>query len=164
MKPVESTAEILYLRMLNRSVDKRWGDWAYEMLVAGFDSESLVMLAGEAEFYNQFEMQTMADKAFSELNLKWDNREKVSMDYVRYLVKKALAGEKQVGIVLDSLKEGYLGWDYERVLQDFALLFWAKEDLDYCGEQYYWEGATKENIDKIAIEYFREWLGKMMPN
>jgi len=35
MQPVDSTAEILYLRMLNRSVDKRWADWVYEMLVGG---------------------------------------------------------------------------------------------------------------------------------
>lgn len=160
MQPVDSTAEILFLRMLYRSVDKQWADWAYEMLVAGFDSESLVMLAGEMNFYNQFEMQRLADKALDELNLNWDDRENVLRDYARYLVKKAVSGKTSTATALDTLAIIYRTLDYEEPWGDFYALYYAKSDLDLYGFQHYWDGATKENIDEIIISYFREWLSK----
>lgn len=160
MQPVESTAEILYHRMLNRSVDKRWADWAYEMLVAGFDSESLVMLAGEVEFYNQFEMQRLADKVFEELGLRWDNREVASKNQARYLVEKALAGKTSIPTAIDNLKEIYRDLDYEESLGGFYGLYWAKSDLELYGVQYYWDGATRENFIEIATDYFKEWLSE----
>ena len=69
MKPVPSTSEILVFRMLDRNIDKRWIDWAYEMICAGFETENLIELAGEIEPYNQFELQRLTDKIFKELGL-----------------------------------------------------------------------------------------------
>ncbi|MES2111019.1 MAG: hypothetical protein V4577_19840 [Bacteroidota bacterium] len=160
MKPVDSTAEILYLRMLNRSVDKRWVDWAYDMLVAGFDSESLVMLAGETEFYNQFEMHRLADKVFEELGLRWDNREQVLKGYTASLLKKVLNKKAPIAATLDILKDAYLDLGYEDFFNDFFLLSHAKRALTDYGFQHYWKDATKENIDQVIIDYFRDWLRK----
>jgi len=47
------------------------------MISAGFETESLLMLAGEVEPFNQFEMQRLTDKVFDELGLVYDNRELV---------------------------------------------------------------------------------------
>src|ERR1700760_1376096 len=118
MQPIDSTAEILYLRMLNRSVDKRWAVWAYEMLVAGYDTESLVILAGEVEFYNQFEMHRLADKSFEELGLRWDDRDLVLRGYASYLLKKVLTGETSIAWSLDALKGIYLMLEYESIFHD----------------------------------------------
>lgn len=49
LQPVKSTAEILAFKAFNKDIDKRWIDWAYNMLLAGYSTEYLVMLAGERE-------------------------------------------------------------------------------------------------------------------
>jgi hypothetical protein len=100
MKPVKSTAEILAFKALNRDVDKTWVDWAVDMLIAGFDTEHLTILAGESEPFNQFQMQELAEKVLVELQL-----------------------------------------DYS----------------DNSENQWYWDGATRENIEKIITDYFTAW-------
>ncbi len=160
MKPIPSTAEILHLRTLNRSVNKRWVDWAYDMLVAGFDTDSLVMLAGETEFSNQFEMQSLADKALHELNLKWDNRELVIRNYACYIIEKVLNDKINIITALDILKEAFLDLNYENYFHDFYLLYHAKRSLDNYGFQHYWDGATRENIDAVIKQYFIDWKAR----
>ena len=59
MKPVKSTTEILALKALNRDIDKFWVNWAVDMLLAGFDTENLIILAGESEPFNQFQLELL---------------------------------------------------------------------------------------------------------
>ncbi|GAB3921050.1 hypothetical protein [Mucilaginibacter myungsuensis] len=160
MKPIPSTAEILAFRMLERPVDKRWTDWAYEMLCAGFETENMVMLAGETEPYNQFELRLLADKVFAEFGLTWDDRELVYRNYIRYLISQVIEGDRAPLSALLILKDIYDGEDMDGSLTDFALLYWAHGDLDYSDVQYYWDGATRENIDEMTRAYFVEWLEK----
>ncbi|HVW98180.1 MAG TPA: hypothetical protein VHA56_19585 [Mucilaginibacter sp.] len=157
MKPIPSTAEILAFKMIGRSIDKRWVDWAYDMLCEGFDTENLVMLAGETEPFNQFEMQRLTDQVFEELGLKWDDREAVLKNYVSYLIDPVLAGKKKADVVLSVLYGLYQELGYESSLNDFSLLYWAKDDLRYSDDQWYWPGATRGNIDEIIMNYFTKW-------
>jgi hypothetical protein len=160
MKPVPSTAEIIVFKMLGHNVNKKWIVWAYDMLVAGFESENLVTLAGEFEPYNQFELQRLTDKVFTELNLTYDNRELVYKNYVCYLVAKALDNEIKAANVLDIIKGICIEEEYEPLLMDFYMLYYAYDDLKYSENQSYWDGATRENIDKITKDYFMEWKAK----
>jgi hypothetical protein len=160
MKPIPSTAEILMFKILEQPVSKKWIDWAYDMLVAGFETENLVMLAGETEPYNQFEVQHLADKVLKEFNLTWDDREQVYKNYVCYLVSAVLDGKLKAVNVLCIIKDVYLDKDLEPYLQDFSLLYWAYNDLTYSDQQWYWEGATRENIETIIKDYFMEWKAK----
>ena len=160
MKPIPSTAEILAFKMLGHNVNKRWITWDYDMLVAGFESENLVILAGETEPYNQFELQGLTDKVFAELNLSCDNRALVYKNYICYLVAKALDNEIKAANVLDIIKDLYIENNYESLLGNFYLLYYACDDLKYSENQGYWDGATRENIDKIIKDYFMEWKAK----
>jgi hypothetical protein len=158
MKYIPSTAEILAFKMLGKSVDKRWINWAYDMLNAGFETESLVMLAGEIEPYNQFELQSLTNKVFNELNLTWDDIEQVYTNYICYLVSEAIANKLKLEEVLNTIKEIYYQLDYEPSLQDFYMLYCAYDDLKYSDNQYYWEGANRGNIDLIVRQYFEDWI------
>lgn len=144
--------------MLGRPVTKQWVDWAYDMLCAGFETENLLMFAGETEPYNQWELQRLTDKIFSEHGLRWDNEEIVYRNYICYLINEALDGRKTFISVLVAVKHIYDDRDREKSLQDFAMLYWAKDDLDAWGDQSYWPDATKENIDAIIEAYFRAYL------
>ena len=160
MKPIPSTAEILAFKMLGRSINKKWIDWAYDMLEAGFETENLVMLAGEIEPFNQFELQSLADKVLKELNLTWDDRQQVYKNYVCYLVSEALDEKLKAVNVLSALKDICIANDYEPYLYDFYSLYFAYEDLRYSENQWYWNGATRENIDVVIKQYFMEWKAR----
>lgn len=157
MKPVKSTAEILAFKALNRDINKTQVDWAVEMLVAGFDNENLVILAGEFEPYNQFQLQNLTTKVLDELQLDYSDKDQTIKNYACYLIDKSLNGELDNFKVLDTLKDICIELDYEKYLYDFYSLYFAKDDLSYSENQWYWDGATRENIEKIITDYFTTW-------
>lgn len=161
LQPVKRTAEILAFKVLNRNITEAWVDWALEMLLAGYDTEHLVILAGEREPFNSFQMQVLTDKVLAELHLNYSDKHQVIKNYVCYLIGKSLDGELENFRVLSILKGlcieiGYQDplYDY---LYDFYSLYFAKEDLLHAEYQYYWGEATKENIDEIITNYFIQW-------
>jgi hypothetical protein len=160
MKPVKSTAEILAFKALNLEVDKTWVDWAVDMLMAGFNTEHLAILAGESEPFNQFQMQELVDKVLAELQLGFKDKAQTIKNYACYLIDKSLNGELDNFKVLDILKDICIELDYEKYLYEFYLLYFAKYDLSYSKNQYYWNGATRENIDKVVTNYFVVWKTK----
>jgi hypothetical protein len=164
MKPVKSTAEILAFKLLNRDIDKTWVDWAVQMLLAGYDTEHLTILAGESEPFNQFQMQELADKVLTELQLDYSDKGQTIKNYACYLIDKSLNGELDNFKVLDILKDICIELDYEKYLFDFYLLYNAKDDLCYSENIYHWDGATRENIDKIITDYFRTWKTNCSPD
>nr|WP_298891611.1 hypothetical protein [uncultured Acinetobacter sp.] len=156
MKPVKTTVEILAFKALNRSIDQFWVNWAIDMLTAGYDTEHLKMLAVEIQPFNQFEMQMLTDKVLDELQLSYNNKDQIIKNYVSYLIDKSLNGELNSFSVLSILKDIYLELDCEEDLEDFNQLYFAKDDLFHSPVQWYWHGATQENIDDIIIEYFKK--------
>jgi len=51
-EPVSSTWKILKNKALNSDIDASWKTWAFEMIEAGFESDSLYALAASTD-YNQ---------------------------------------------------------------------------------------------------------------
>ncbi len=151
--PIPSTTEILAFKVLNRYTDKRWVDWAVDMLMAGFDTEHLCILAGESEPLDFFEMQSLTTKVLAELDLDYSDRDQIILNYVIYLIDQALAGEMDGFAVLSKLKDLHMEQDLD-YLYNFYLLYWAKDDLLEMGQQGYWIGATRQNIDRIVEEQF----------
>ncbi len=157
MKPVKSTAEILAFKALNRDIDKTWVDWAVDMLMAGFETEHSTILAGESEPFNQFQMQELAEKVFKELRLDYSDKDQTIKNYACYLIDKSLDGELDNFKVLEILKDICVELDFEKYLYDFFFLYFAKDDLSYSENQWYWDGATRENIEIIVADYFTAW-------
>lgn len=162
MKPVKSTAEVLAFKALNRDINKTQVDWAVEMLMAGFDTENLAILAGEFEPYNQFQLQNLTTKVLDELQLDYSDKDQTIKNYACYLIDKSLNGELDNFKVLDTLKDICIELDYEKYLYDFFSLYFAKDDLSESENQWYWDGATRENIDQIITDYFVNWKVKYM--
>lgn len=164
MNTVRSTSEILAFKILNRNVDTVWINWAVDMLIAGHSSESLLYLAGENEKTNQFELQNLANKTLNELALDYSNYEKVIKDYVCYLLDKAILKEKKYTSVLETLKNLCVELDYDSSLYDFYSLYYAWEDLKYDDHQWYWDNATKKNINQIIEDYFNKRKSECLSN
>lgn len=158
MKYIKSTYSILALYVLNRDADDSWAIWALDMLGAGFETEHLVILAGAREPYNQFYMRDLTARVFSELSLDFSAFDRVINDYALWLVEETLTGHLHYSIVLAKLKDLYQQFGYPDSLSPFYLLYWADDDLKHGDVQWYWEGATKENMSAITRDYFQEWV------
>jgi hypothetical protein len=157
MKPIKSTYEILAYKVLNHSVDQTWVDWAYQMLLAGFDNENLIILAGETSPYNEFELRELTSKIFDELHLDYSDTEKVIKNYTSYLIDKAIVGEIETVKVLEILKDICIELDYAKYLYHFYTLYFAKTDLLEYEDQYYINDVDRSNIDKTIADYFVKW-------
>ena len=157
MKLVKTTAEILAFKVLNRDIDKTWVNWAVEMLMAGFDGEYLTIMAGESEPFNQFQMQELADKVLTELELDHLDKDQTIKNYACYLIDKSLDGEIDNIEALGILKNICIELDYKKYLYDFYSLYFAKDDLLHSEDQWYWNGASRGNIDSIITNYFIKW-------
>jgi hypothetical protein len=157
MKYIESTYEVLAWRVQNRGVDDKWVDWAIDMILAGFETEHLLILAGELKPFNQFYLHDLTSKVFQELGLDTLSIDKVISNYVVYLVSEAKCGRRNPVTVLAILKEFYFNYDLDD-LKEFATLYWAWDDLQYGEVQWYWDGADRSNISNIIQQYFDDWL------
>jgi len=160
MKPIDSTAEVLAYKVLNRLTDKIWIDWAYNMLLAGIETESLLILAGMEEPLDYFEMRSLTEKVFDELGLAHSNKNEILKLYASYLIKQNLDGKIKSSLVLSNFKDIYIELDYYPPLSDFYDFYFAWKDLQYDTVQWYIDGVDRANIDQVIDEYFREWISK----
>jgi len=155
---VPSTKEILAWRVLNRSIDESWVDWAVSMLQAGHDTLHLAILAGQTEPFNQFEMVAIVDKVLAELGCEWSNKEAVIRDYVAELLHQMLAHQIASREALRILADMCIELDYPSDLLDFYLLYFAQDDLLTSEAQWHWPGATRENIEEKIRQHVTQWL------
>ena len=152
------TPAILAYKTLNRDFDRIWVDWAVEMLVNGYDTEHLVILAGMGEPFDYFEMQTLTTKALNELGLDFSDKLQAVWNYVSYLIQMCLDGKLESVKVLAELRDLYLELDYEKSLQEFYFLYYAKSDLISDEVEWYIDGVDRKNIDETILNYFNDWL------
>ena len=164
METIISTAEILAFKVLNRNIDKTWVDWAVDMLMAGFDTENLVILAGEGEPFNQFYLQDLTTKILDELQLDYSDKDQTIKNYACYLVDKALNGEMESVKVLDILKDICIELNMEKYLYQFYLLYFTKTDLLESENQWYLDGVDRSNVDKVIADYFSTWRTNCIKN
>ena len=157
-QPVQSTYKVLRDKVLNRDIDESWITWAQEMMEAGFESINLYTLAGITKPYNQFELIELTDMVFKDLDLDYANSFVVIRDYVYFLIKKAIDDTSSYLSVLKEISNLYLELDMDIEYGDFDLLYFAKDDLAYSENQWYWPEANRENIDRIIKDRFRSFI------
>jgi hypothetical protein len=153
-RPVLSTYKILKEKAFNADIDESWIDWAIEMMEAGYEADSLYQLAGAIKPYNQFELQVLTTQVLKDLQLDYSDKRKALKKYVHFLITSNLDKPENYFKVLREFRDIYYELDMDSELQDLALLYWAKDDLQCQDYQHYWEGANRENIDTIIKEKF----------
>jgi hypothetical protein len=158
MNYIKSTYDFLAFKSLNKDVNESWIEWALQMIFHGHETEHLIILAGISKPYNQFYLQELTSKVLNELSLDIASQEKVLRNYSAYLANEALDGNRSYRKVLHELKDICIELNYEKFLFDFYSLFFALDDLEYSENQWYWPNATRENINSIITEYFKNWI------
>lgn len=147
-------------KSLNHDIDESWIDWAIEMMEAGFQSENLYILAGATKPYNQFELQELTNKVLQDLDLDSDNKTQVIKNYTYYLISTSIYKPEVYYSTLLELRNICQDLEMDREYMNFYCLFYAKDDLLVSVNQWYWDGATRENIDQIITDHFIDWRNK----
>ena len=129
-----------------------------EMVFLGHDTPSLLILAGLNKPTNYFEVADLMPKVLASLNLTQKRGDEATLSYCSYWIKK-IANKEGIRNNLTHVYEFCLYKEYEKLVYDFYLLYWAWDDIDY-GNRYtpYWETANKANIEKIVIERAKSWI------
>lgn len=159
-QPVLSTYKILRNKVLNRDIDESWVIWAQEMIEAGFESINLYELAGTTKPYNQFELIELTNIVLKDLLLDYSNPDVVVRDYVYFIIRTGLNDTDNYLSVLREIKDICIELDMEDEYMDFYLLYFAKDDLIYSENQWYWPDASRQNINSIIREQFQTFITK----
>ncbi|MBZ0114772.1 MAG: hypothetical protein K8J08_20085 [Thermoanaerobaculia bacterium] len=140
-------------------MDSSWVDWAVRMLMEDHDSQSLAVLAGEGEPFNQFEMHELVGRVLTELDVQAPaTRAEALSRVVEYDVRALAEGVGWPAAILPRLAQVCFENDYVDSLYGFYLLNSAYSELRLELVQRYWPGATRENIDEVIVEYSTKWL------
>ncbi len=136
-------------------------DWAIEMLELGYETPNLLILAGCDKTIAYVEIKPYLESAANELGLKLKIGDDGVISYSYYFIKEISLGKK----VRPNLAELYKFCqqrDYEGIVYDFYLLYWAWDQIDYddTNQNHYWEGTNKENIEKTVVRVANDWLNE----
>jgi len=153
-----STCKMLANKVLGRSINESWQDWAIEMMEADFESDHLFMLAGMSKPFNQFEMQDLTDKVLADFGLRYDDGKTVLRNYASHLIQSTINEESQYLKTLRELHYLYLHTHPAPNYRDFYLLYLAKEDLERLEMQWYWPNADRSNINAVIKGEFEKWV------
>lgn len=133
-------------------------DWAVEMLSIGYETPSLLILAGISKPTNFFEAEKYLLSSLNELDIVLPEKHDAIVAYCRTFIEK-MAKSIDVKNNLQALYSTGQTFDHEKPIFDFYLLYWAWGDLDF-GETYqdYVPEATKYNIEELVVKKAMEWL------
>lgn len=167
LEKVPSTAEILLYKKQNLNINAQWIDWSINMLKAGYETENLIILAGEDLHCNPFEFAALTDKVFEELQLNEIDSNSIFIVYSIFIVKQALQSpdKNKIATALANLEQQCVDNEYNTFLYDFYLLSNALGELEELGEQWYWNdpSLTKENWYEYTLNYFKQWIENPSP-
>jgi hypothetical protein len=136
-------------------------DWAIEMIELGYESSTLYKLASVSKPANYFETIQYVKKAVPELGLTLKIGDDAILSFASFFVQQIAAGER-IRENLTELYEFCKKRDYEELVYDFYLLYWAWDRLDCDDSNYsgYWDGAGRENIGRIVVREAKKWIEK----
>ncbi len=157
MYKVKSTYKVLADKVLEQGSREEWIDWALEMVMAGFESEHLIILAGLTLDTNRFEFDDIVNRALKELSLDKATKDEIVYAYVYYLVSEAIEGNISKRKVLRELRDLCQNRDYDEELFKFYLLYYALDELENLGVQSYWNNGDNNDIDIEIDNELRSW-------
>lgn len=149
------TYKILGQKLLNWYNSKVLVDWAVALMQNGFDSESLVILAG-LDNSDTEEREKYFWKSVQELNINVDKKEIDLIGfYVDYLVDEVLAGNVPPKFALKQMCDVVIKTDYNPKYMDFYMLDVEIDSIEYDGNRIFASDLNKKNTDEYILNEFK---------
>lgn len=155
----EEVYKILGQRLLNEFDSKKLVEWAVNVMKLGYDSESLIILAG-LDYESTEEREEYFWKSVEELNLNIKREEsELVNDYAKYVANAVVNMQLSPKSGLNTMYNIYLSTGYDSKYIQFYELDEDLNDLNYAEyTPIYNQGITKENADKFIIREFKLFL------
>ena len=155
-----NTIEILARKMLNRECGHECVEWAIGMLEQGYESKSLMVLAGLSPPYHHFEVCSLRDRALQDIRPPELAIEDPINAYVADIACQAIYDIGALREVFARVAHLASELGYPTDLQPFFDLHFASEDLLLSDMQWYWPGATRDNIEQIMVQEARRFVAR----
>lgn len=155
MNPSKLTYKILGQKLLGRYDSKVLVKWAETLMQNGFDSESLVILAGLGNSDTD-EREKYFLQSVNELNINIDKKEiDLISFYVDDLVEEVLSGNIPPKFALKQMCEVARITDYSPQYMDFYMLQDEIESIEYDGNAIFTNGLNKSNAEEFILNEFK---------
>ena len=149
------TYKILGQKLLSWYDSKVLVDWAVTLMQNGFDSESLVILAG-LDNSDTEEREKYFWQSVNELNINVAKKEiDLISFYVDNLVDEVLSENIPPKFALRQMCEIAKKTDYSPKYMDFYLLDDEIDSIEYSGNAIFTNGLNKNNIDEFILNEFK---------
>lgn len=145
------------MKTLERRCGQECVDWAIGLLEQGITTRNLAILAGMTPPLNPFEMAALRDRVLEDLRIPHLSRGEAIVAYASELAAAGMTDARSPFVLLRELSELCIAEGYLSELHNCYLLSNAWEDLLIHGMQWYWTGATLNNIEALA----RDELGRL---
>lgn len=133
-------------------------DWALEMIELGFDTENLLILASFVKPINYFEAINYLSVAIDELGLQLKMGDEGIISYSSYYINQ-IAQSINVRKNLCKVSEFAQQVDYPSSIYDFYSLYWAWDELENIGLQWYWKDEiTLNEIEETVVKIASQWM------
>ena len=138
-------------------------DWAGEMLVRGYDSRSLRILAGLDRFASTFEAEDYFLRSISELNLTPPDSDTAIRAYACEIARRVIEGKITGQEGVRALYQICIATDYARDFMIWLELDDALDSLRYGDYPFTYESATLDNFDEIAKREAANFIAAVCP-
>ena len=138
-------------------------DWAGEMLVQGYDSRSLRILAGLDRFVSTFEAEDYFVRAITELNLTLPDSDTAIRAYACAIARQIIEEKITAKDGVRALFKICIAAEYAR---DFIIWLELDDALDSLlsgNHPFTYESATLENFDDIAKREAANFIAAVCP-
>jgi len=134
-------------------------DWAMRFIEQGKETENILIVASFSKPVDSYEIKPYVSGAIKELNLEEKYGKYSTIANAHYHLELILESH-ETRLNLRGLYKLCNNTNHEFGLTTFYLLYHAWSDLEEEGYNFYYEGATLENIDEKLKEEARIWIDK----
>ena len=155
-----TTDEILLRRALGESCGQECVDWAMSTLERGGGGPDMAILATLSPPLNHFEVASIRDRALAEIGAPHLSLIELADRVAAQFLREALEGTRDFLEALEQVKDLTVATDYPKHLYPFYLLYFASLDLATSEVQWYWPGATRQNISSLTREHAQAFVAE----
>jgi hypothetical protein len=159
-----STTAIFGKRALYQPSASDYVDWAGEMLVQGYDSYSLRILAGVGRLASTFEAEDYFLRSIKELGLSIPDSETAVRSYACEIAQQIIEGHLTGQEGVRALYRICLATDYNRAYMIWLTLDDALDSLLSGEYAHTYESATLENFDEVAKQEAEKFIAEICNN
>ncbi len=134
-------------------------DWAINLIREGKETESILMLASFSEPIEKWEISPYVTAVLDELGLNEFECDDAIIAQTHFILLKIL-NDIDLRKSLRQLFQICINNDMDNRIMNFYLLYHAWDELEEIGTNYYYEGATLENIERVLKKEAQEWIDK----